>query len=439
MLFFAENSEMVELFTKIKKTYGMAEPDERDAVLNNFAFLSGLQAFSYFLPLIILPYLFRTIGPAKFGLISFAQALTQYFMTLTDYGFNVSATKEVSLRQNDPAEVDKIFSAVMTLKVIFAFLSLLILSGLVYFIPRFRTDGLVYIFSFGAVIGNTLFPLWFFQGMEKMRYIAKVNIIGEFLCVALVFFLIHAPDDYLMVPLINSSVLLITGILGQYVVFKRLGSRFIFPEMAHLREHFISGWNVFTSVLAINAYTTTRILAIGLFTNNTITGFYSLAEKLAGLCQTFPLNSFSQALFPRLSKIFHKNKKRAFALMEQIQHITVNISLITLPTIFISCSFLIKIIFGGSFPETIVVLRILLVSVLIISSNAFRVQFLLISGHPHLYSKIHITMALIGLPLILACIYYFSYMGAAFATVAIEAGIFTLTHLAFRKISFSAK
>ncbi len=439
MPFFAENKTMVELFKKIKKTYGMAEPDERKAVLHNFAFLSGLQAFSYFLPLIILPYLFRTIGPAKFGLISFAQALTQYFMMLTDYGFNVSATKEVSLRQNDPTEINKIFSAVMTLKMAFALLSLLVMGSLVYFVPRLRADGLVYVFSFGAVIGNTLFPLWFFQGMEKMRYILKVNIIGEFLSVGLIFCLIRKPEDYLMVPLIYSSVLLVTGILGQYVVFKRLGSRFTFPEYGYLREQLRSGWTVFTSTLAINAYTTTRIIAMGFFTNNTITGFYSLAEKLAGLCQTFPLTSFSQALFPRLSKIFHKNKKRAFELMEQIQHITVNISIISLPLIFVLASFLMRIIFGGDYPETVAVFRILLVSVLIISSNAFRVQFLLISGHPHLYSKIHITAAIIGLPLVLASIYFFSYLGAAFATVAIEAGIFALTILTIRKLSFQSK
>lgn len=430
---------MVELFKKIKKTYGMAEPDERNAVLHNFAFLSGLQVFTYFLPLVVLPYLFRTIGPEKFGLIAFAQALTQYFMTLTDYGFNVSATKDVSLRQNNPSEVDKIFSAVMTLKMLFAFLSLLVMSSIIYFVPRFRADWLVYVLSFGAVIGNTLFPLWFFQGMEKMRYIAKVNIIGEFLCILLIFIFIRKPDDYLLVPLITSSVLLVTGCLGQYVAFKRLGSRFIFPEYNHLRDQFQAGWNVFTSVLAINAYTTTRVIALGFFTNNTITGFYALAEKLAGICQTFPLTSFSQALFPRLSKIFHKNKRRAFELMEQIQQITVNISIITLPIIFIFAPFLMRLIFGGNYPETVTVLRILLVSVLIISSNAFRVQFLLISGHPHLYSKIHMTMAIIGLPLILASIYFFSYSGAAFATVAIEAGIFTLTFLTLKKLSFSSK
>lgn len=430
---------MRSLIAKIKKTYKMAEPDERNAVLHNFAFLSGLQVFSYFLPLIILPYLFRTIGPAKFGLIAFAQAVTQYFTIITDYGFNASATKELSLRQNDPGEVNKIFSSVMTLKVIFSFLSLAIMSCLIYFVPKFKTDWLIYVFSFGTVLGNALFPLWFFQGMEKMRYIAKVQLIGEFLCVFLIFFLIRKPDDYLRLPLINSSVVLTTGFIGQVVVFHRLGNRFIFPEWNHLRDQLHAGWNVFISVLAINAYTTTRIVAIGFFTNNTTTGFYSIAEKIAGLCQTFPLTSFSQALFPRLSKIYHRNKQRAFEFMEQIQHITVNISLICLPIVYIFSPFIIRIICGGFYPEAALSLRLLLVSVLFVGSNAFRVQFLLICGKSQTYSRIHIAMAIIGFPLILVLIGYYSYVGAALATALIEAGIFTITFFKVKKLSFSPK
>ncbi len=88
---------MQSLIKLIKKTYKMVEPQARKVVMKNVASLSTLQAITYLLPIIILPYLFRVIGPEKFGLIAFAQAFVQYFMILTDYGFNISATKEISL------------------------------------------------------------------------------------------------------------------------------------------------------------------------------------------------------------------------------------------------------------------------------------------------------------------------------------------------------
>jgi PST family polysaccharide transporter len=427
---------MPSIIKQIKKTYKMAGPLERKVVMSNVASLSLLQAITYFLPAIILPYLFRVLGVEKFGLIAFAQAFVQYFMILTDYGFSISATKEISLCRHEHSRVCTAFSSVMTVKLVLAFISLLILSLIVYTIPKFKNDWLVYVFSFGAVIGNTLFPVWFFQGTEKMKHIADLNILGGFIYAIFIFLFVRGPQDYLMVPLVNSFVFLITGVLGQYVVFRRFRVTFKFPGYENLRRQMKAGWDIFISIAAINAYTTTRVFIVGLLTNNTVTGFYSIAERIAGVCQTFPLSSFSQAIFPRLSKIFHKNKKKAFEMMQRIQHITINISLICLPLIFIFAHLIIRIVCGGDYGETVLSLRLLLISVFCVAANAFRVQFLLVCGKTYIYSRIHVLMAMIGLPLIFLLTYAFSYAGAALATVVIETGIFTITYFTVRRLSF---
>jgi PST family polysaccharide transporter len=187
--------------------------------------------------------------------------------------------------------------------------------------------------------------------------------------------------------------------------------------------------------VAINAYTITRVFVVGLLTNNTTTGFYSIAEKIANAVQTFPLSSFSQAIFPRLSSIYRRNKNKALKIMQQVQLITVIISLIFLPVIFVLAPWIVKLVCGADYPATILSLRFLLVSIFFISSNAFRVQFLLVCGRTDIYSKIHITMALLGLPLIILFIYSFSYVGAAMATAIIEAGVFTVTYFTVKKLS----
>jgi len=428
---------MYSLVKLIKKTYRMIAPHERRVVMKNVASLSVLQTITYLLPVIILPYLFRIIGPEKFGLISFAQAFVQYFMILTDYGFNISATKEISLCREEHAKVCHAFSSVMTVKITLAFLSLFTLGIIVYFIPKFRQDWLVYVLSFGAVVGNTLFPVWFFQGTEKMKHIADLNIIGGFAYVFFIFFFVRKPQDYLMVPLANSCVFLITGIMGQYIVFRRFRISFKFPGYESVRKQLKAGWDIFISIAAINAYTTTRIFTVGLLTNNTITGFYSIAERIANFFQTFPLISFSQALFPRLSKIFYRNKPRALKIMQHVQQITINVALIFLPLIFIFANLIVRAVCGGDYPQTLLSLRLLLISVFFVSANAFRVQFLLVCGKTHIYSRIHVIMAIVGLPLIFLLIYSFSYVGAAVATVAIEAGIFTITYITVKRLTFS--
>jgi len=405
--------------------------------MHNVAFLTILQAITYLLPVIIIPYLFRVIGVEKFGLIAFAQAFVQYFMILTDYGFNISATKEISLCRSEPAKVCRAFSSVMMVKIGLALISLFLLSVLVFFIPKFRNDWLIYVLSFGAVIGNTLFPVWFFQGTEKMKHIADLNILGGILYGVFIFIFVRESQDYLMVPLINSSVFLITGVLGQYIVFRRFGVTFKLQGYQSIKQQLKAGWDIFISIAAINAYTTTRVFLVGLLTNNTTTGFYSIAERVANLFQTFPLLSFSQAIFPRLSKIFQKNKKKAFRIMRRLQLITIQISLIFLPLAFIFAHIIVKVVCGGDYPETVLSLRLLLISVFFVSANAFRVQFLLVCGKTHIYSRIHVMMAMVGLPLIFLLIYSFSYIGAAISTIAIEAGIFTITYFTIKKLKFT--
>ncbi|MFA5389066.1 MAG: flippase [Candidatus Omnitrophota bacterium] len=422
---------------QFKKIYEMISPEHGKVVLNNFAFLSAIQAVTYIIPVIILPYLFRVIGPGKFGLIAFAQAFTQYFMIVTDYGFNISATREISICREDHCEISKVFSSVMTVKLALAFLSLLLLGIIVYFIPRFRNDWPVYILSFGAVIGNTLFPVWFFQGIEKMKHIAYLNIAGGFLTLFSIFIFVRRAEDYLWVPFLTSCIFLITGIWAQRIVFRRFGVSFKFPGYTSLRQQLKAGWDIFISNVAINAYTATRIFVVGLMTDNTITGFYAIAEKIANAFQTFPLVSFSQAIFPRLSKIFSEKKAHAFELMRRIQRLTVSISLIVLSLVFILAPLIVKVFCGSDYYSTVLSLRLLLIAVFFVSANAFRVQFLLVCGKTAVYSRIHIFMSMIGLPLIFFLVTSFGFTGAAVASIAIEAGIFSVTYFSVRRLKFS--
>ena len=125
---------------------------------------------------------------------------------------------------------------------------------------------------------------------------------------------------------------------------------------------------------------------------------------------------------------------KAQSIMERVQWITVIIALIELPLIFIFARLIVRWVCGGDYPYTVLSLRLLLISVFFISANAFRVQFLLVCGKTHIFSRIHVIMAMIGLPLIFLLISSFSYVGAAIATVLIEAGIFTITYFTVKRV-----
>lgn len=408
---------------------------EKRIVLGNFLSLTSLQTINYFLPLIVLPYLIRIIGMGKFGLIAFAQSLVQYFMIFTDYGFSLSATKTISLIGEHKQKINEVFSSVMTVKLIFSAISFLILCVLLFFVPKFKADWLIYVLSFGSVIGSTLFPVWFFQGKEKMSYIAVVNVLSGLIYALCIFIFVDGPEDFLLVPLFNSLLSIISGVLGLYIAFRKFRIEFILQKYTSIKRQLKTGWDIFISILSINAYTTSRVFAVGLLTNNVITGYYSLAEKIANYIQTFPIDSFTRAVFPRISNVFARNKQRAIAIMYRIQDgITLGF-VVSLPLAYLLAPWIIKIACGETYQEVVLTLRLLLAGVFFVGANNFKVQFLLVCGKQDLYARIHIAAALIGLPLIFISICQFSYMGAAFTTVLTEAGVFIFTSLAVEKLA----
>ena len=401
--------------------------DTRKRLTENFLSLSVLQALNYLLPLITLPYLVRVLGPEKYGLISFAQAFIGYFVILTDYGFNLSATREISINRENEEKVSEIFSSVMIIKFLLGILSFFILGLILLFIPKFKNDWIIYLFTFGTVLGNILFPVWFFQGMENMKWITILNVIARGIFTVLIFVFVHKESDYLNVAIINSLGMLIAGIISLVVVFKNFKVKFIFPKLESIKNQLKEGWHIFVSQVAISGYTNSRIFAVGLFTNNTITGYYTIAEKLMNIVQVFPLASLMQSLYPRLSKIYSESKERALRLMKKFQNFTTVGYLIGLPIVYFLAPWIVKLIAGDPYPEVILAFRLLLLAVFFINANAFRVQFLLVSGKDNVYLKIHIIMGVVGLLLTFLMTYLFSFIGTAISLITIEFIVLILT------------
>lgn len=417
-------SENVNMLDRIKK---LTNSEEKKRLLSNFFSLSILQGANYVLPLITLPYLVRVLGPEKYGLIAFAQAFIQYFNILTDYGFNLSATREISIHRDNAQKVSEIFSSVMIIKFCLLVLSFVIMSVLVFSFWKFRQDWPIYYLTFGMVVGQVLFPVWFFQGMERMKYITFLNITAKLIFTLAIFVFIRQASDYIYVPLLNLFGYLVAGALALWIVFRGFKVGFKVPSYSSLIHQLKEGWYIFISQVAISGYNSSRLFAVGLFTDNTITGYYAIAEKLMNVVITFPLASLLQSLYPRLSKIYSENKERAIRLMNKFQSITTIAYLSGLPVLYFLAPWVIKIISDEPYPETILSFRWLLLAVFFISANAFRVHFLLISGKDDVYLKIHTIMGIGGLILIFLMTYFFSFVGTCISIIMIEFTVLILT------------
>lgn len=392
----------------------------RKKLTENFLSLSVLQGLNYLLPLITLPYLVRVLGPEKYGLVAFAQAFIAYFGILTDYGFNLSATREISVQRENKEKISAIFSSVMLIKFVFLILSFILMSVLVFSIHKFRNEWLLYFLTFGTVLGQVLFPIWFFQGIERMKYITWLNIIAKTIFTVLVFVIIRQKTDYIYVPFLGALGTIISGILALGIIRKHFKVNFHLPSKNEVIHQLREGWYIFISTVAISLYSISNTFILGLFASNTIVGYYSGAEKIINAVQGL-LSPVSQTIYPHISKIASESKERALKFLQKITILIGSSSFVLSLLIFLLAEVVVKILLGGQYLESIKVLRILSFLPFIVGlSNIFGIQTMLTFDYKKAFSNILIIASLINITLAFILVPFFFHIGIAFAVVISE-------------------
>jgi PST family polysaccharide transporter len=401
-------------------------------VLSNFFSLSIVQASNYIVPLIILPYLFRVLGDSKYGLVEFARAVSIYFLTLTDYGFSLSATREVAVHREDPQRISEIFSAVMLLRFLLLVLSLVALGAIVLGVPKLRADWAVYLLAFGHVLGQCLLPIWLFQGMERMRHVASLNVIGRILFIVSIFVFVGEPSDYLYVPLLQSLSSILTGLVALFMAFHDFPIRFYFPSASVLKRELKNGWHIFLSRMATSLYTTTNIVILGLFADNASVAYYAVGDKVARAVQGLQI-PLSQAIFPHIGKLASQSRQAALAFTARITRIVSVLTLGLSVSLFVTAPYIARI-FGDESAGSVPVIRILAFLPFIIGlSNIFGVQIMVNFGLKRAFMRILTAAGVLNIIVALALVVPFRHIGISVAALLTEAFVTAAMWVSLRK------
>lgn len=396
-------------------------------LFSNIFSLGSLQIVNYILPLITVPYLVRVIGIENFGLLSFVTALTMYFLLLSDYGFNLSATKQISDNREDHDAYSKIFSEVLGVKIILIFISLIALSSLMYF-DYFNQNTLIYFLTFGMVVGQAFFPVWFFQGMEAMKYITITNVVSKIFFTLLIFAFINKEEDFWMVPLLTSLGFLSAGLYALFMAVYKYRIKILMPTEKGLKFQFKNGWHVFLSRIYVNLYTTTNIVLLGLLTNNTVVGYYSIAEKI--------LNAFSglfspvlQGFYPYLANLYNKSKDQFFELFNRLNLILLVLSTVVALFAGLAADTIVLLITGERNENIVAIFTVLAIAIIAAPFGPSLTNGMLVIKEDSLFSKIVRNSFLLNVIIILPAIFYFGAIGLAFTYVFVQ--VYTITHLYF--------
>lgn len=389
-------------------------------LVTNFLSLASVQGLNFILPLVTLPYLLQTVGPSKFGLISFAQAFIQYFILFTDYGFNLVATRDISLARDNKQRLSTIFSTVMLIRTLLLMVSFILLIILVLLVPKFQGDRVIYFITFGMVIGNVLFPIWFFQGIEQMKTISILNVISKGIFTVGIFIFVKNPSEYLLVPILNTLGSIAIGFIAIYIILTRYQIRFIRPSIPDIKNQLKEGWHIFVSNVVTSLYTTSNIFILGFFASNTIVGYYSSAEKVVKAVSSV-ISPLVQTIYPYLSKALQESRERALWILNKMFIIiTFGMGLLSL-IVGIFAEPLVIIGLGEEYIETIPLLQILAPMPLVLGwANIFGILTMINFDYKKELSRIYIVASLFSVVLMILLIPPFREYGTAWIAILTE-------------------
>jgi len=389
-------------------------------VLENVVALYGVQAGRKLIPLISIPYLARVLEPSGWGTVAFAMAMAEFLVIIVEFGFNISATREVARNRDNPDACGSVMAGVLGAQVLLAtggILLALIASPLLPVIsnhPKLLIAGLAY------AVGQGFAPLWFFQGLERMRLSAALEVSGKLAALCGLFLFVHSQADDWRVLALNAIAPALTTAVGLAIAYRTIPTKL--PTWTLVRHAFVMGTPMFVFRSAESLYGVGNAFLLGLFATPEIVGYFAAAEKIAKAAFGL-LNPIREAIFPRLSHLAVRGGEQAAGQLARLGA-TVMISggAIIGIALYALAPVASRILLGGEFGAAVDVLRILAALPLLLSvTYSVGFQWLLPFGKDALINRIILAAGLLNVTLSLLLARPFGHIGMAWAVVSAEA------------------
>lgn len=403
----------------------MPNMSDKKRILRNIFSLGAIQLVAYALPLITIPYLIHVIGFERIGLIAFSSALVTYLSIVCDYGFSLTGAQQVAVVKEDIVRVSEIYSAIMAVKVLLFILCSFILILLAFLFDFIMEFWLLYALTFGMVFGQALLPAWLFQGLEEMKMLAVINIIPKVILTGLVFFVVKDEFDYIYVPALTSLGFIISAFWALIAVRYKLLIRFHIPSKSMMYDQLRDGWSMFISRIFGSLYRSSNVVILGLLTNNTYVGYYSLAERLVKAIQSTQ-DAVGGALFPYLTRRFKNGSLNIYDLIHKHGfHITLFYFFLVV-VVLIASDGIIKFMARGD-EDILLNFRIMSIAIAVGGANyCYGVLGMVALGYRNTFSKYIIATGFFNVIFAIFFIAMFDDVGASIVFVLSETFLLVL-------------
>lgn len=415
----------------------------KDIIKNSF-YLYLIQGLNYLLPLISLPFLLITLSTDSFGRYSFAFAFAQFIILFVDFGFNLSATKKIAESSEDAGFVKRTFWNIIGIKLCFLMLAstvAVLLSLTVDTLYPYREG--IWI-SLITVLGTVLFPIWWFQGLNKMKLLSVINATSKLFTFPFLFILVRQADDANMAIFIQSSSMLLAGLLSMGYLLARHKFYFVGQFFSrNFNDYWVeikASWPIFLSNSSISLYTNSLTLILGVFSTPYHVGVFGAMERIVRVVCFGILGPVNQACFPMLAKLKQTDFKKAKKIFKLVFYGMLLVMSVTFVVFYLIEDYLASRFFSDFQAAEKQLLLLFMAMIFPIALGGICGQLGLLAlgndQHKRKFSNVYIVVGVLSIPISLTAIYFFNIYGAVYSMIFVEMTIFIALFYLVKKYKF---
>lgn len=254
-------------------------------LVNNTIMLYIMSVAKLIFPLLTLPYLTRVLSEEAYGFVSYVQSCMTYMQLIIDFGFILSAVKDVVNARGNGEKIGAITGTVFCAKLLLALVAGAALAVMCFAIPLLRVNVGFVALSFAAVALNVFLADFLFRGIEKMHFITVIYVVSKCVSTALTFLLVKNDDSLMLIPMLDIAANFISAAISFAVIIK-LKIRVRFSGFKACFAMIKDSFTYFLSSVATTAFSALNTVLIGIYISDlTQVAYWSLCIRIISAIQ----------------------------------------------------------------------------------------------------------------------------------------------------------
>lgn len=264
----------------------------KNKVLGNTLMLYIMTFAKMIFPLITLPYLTRILTVDGYAVVSYVKSAMIYMQILLDFGFLLSATKDIVKVIDNSQSVSEILGETLQAKFLLAILASIAISIAIFTIPMLRENVLYTYLSFGAILMSILLPDFLFRGIEQMQAITIRFIIMRGIATVLTFVVIKGDEQLLLIPVLD-IIGTLAAVVWTWLEIKKIGYRPIWVQWNRAFSSLKKSFIYFLSDASTTVFGALNTLLVGIYLSKTDVAYWSVVMQLIAAVQSLytPINN----------------------------------------------------------------------------------------------------------------------------------------------------